>query len=138
MSENKPTSPVASLENCIFFNILYNFSLVSIIFLKYIGIIVLKSQLKWNFGYFLVIRVGKDLKSDGGPTRCSQRDRVQLRSSVFNGRPYCYSSVSFSLLLLRSSVSNGRPFCYSIVSFSLLLRSSVSNGRPFCYSIVSF
>ena len=43
-----------------------------------------------------------------------------LRSSVFNGRPYCYSSVSFSLLL-RSSVSNGRPYCYSSVSFSLLL-----------------
>jgi len=37
----------------------------------------------------------------------------------FNGRPYCYSSVSFSLL--RSSVSNGRPYCYSSVSFSLLL-----------------
>ena len=34
----------------------------------------------------------------------------------FNGRPYCYSSVSFSLL--RSSVSNGRPYCYSSVSFS--------------------
>ena len=29
-----------------------------------------------------------------------------------NGRPYCYSSVSFSLLLLRSSVSNGRPYCF--------------------------
>ena len=38
-----------------------------------------------------------------------------------NGRPYFYSSVSFSLLLLRSSVSNGRPYCYSSVSFSLLL-----------------
>ena len=35
-----------------------------------------------------------------------------LRSSVFNGRPYCYSSVSVSLLLLRSSVSNGRPYCF--------------------------
>ena len=55
-----------------------------------------------------------------------------------NGRPYCYSSVSFSLLLLRSSVSNGRPYCYSSVSFSLLLRSFVSNGRPYCYSFVSF
>ena len=39
-----------------------------------------------------------------------------------NGRPYCYSSVSFSLLLLllRSSVSNGRPYCFCLVSFSLL------------------
>ena len=59
-------------------------------------------------------------KSDGRPPRCSQRDRVQLRSSVFNGRPYCYSSVSFSLLL-RSSVFNGGPYCYSSVCFSLLL-----------------
>ena len=61
-----------------------------------------------------------------------------LRSSVSNGRPYCFRTELF-LLLLRSSVSNGRPYCYSIVSFSLLLlRSSVSNGRPYCYCIVSF
>ena len=40
----------------------------------------------------------------------------------FHGRPYCYSYVSFPLLLLlRSSVFNGRPYCYSSVSFSLLL-----------------
>ena len=46
---------------------------------------------------------------------------------------HCY----IIIILLRSSVSNGRPYCYSIVSFSLL-RSSVSNGRPYCYCIVSF
>ena len=28
----------------------------------------------------------------------------------FHGRPYCYSYVSFPLLLLRSSVSDGRPY----------------------------
>ena len=43
---------------------------------------------------------------------------VFIKVFRLNGRPYCYSSVSFSLLLLRSSVSNGRPYCYSSVSFS--------------------
>ena len=33
------------------------------------------------------------------------RRKTLLRSSVFNGRPYCYSSVSFSLLLLFFSYS---------------------------------
>ena len=34
-------------------------------------------------------------KSDGRPPRCSQRDRVQLRSSVINGRPYSDCTVYY-------------------------------------------
>ena len=64
---------------------------------------------------------------------------VIIKVFRLNGRPYCFSSVSFSLLL-RSSVSNRRSYCYSSVSFSLLLllRYSVSNGRPYCFGNVSF
>lgn len=53
---------------------------------------------------------------------------------VSNERPFCYSTVSFSLK--GSSVSNGRPYVFSWDSF--LLGSFVSYGRPFCYSIDSF
>lgn len=47
-----------------------------------------------------------------------------LMSSVSNGKPYYYCFVSLSLL--GSSVFTGRPSCYS----SGFLGSSVSNGKP--------
>ena len=52
---------------------------------------------------FISVKITSHLiqKFNGRPTRCSQRDLIQLLgSSVSNGRPFYYSIVSFSLLLL--------------------------------------
>ena len=58
-----------------------------------------------------------------------------LISPFFISLPLYLNIFNYLIKVFRS---NGRPYCYSFVSFSLLLRSSVSNGRSYCYPIVSF
>lgn len=59
---------------------------------------------------------------------------ILLKSSVFNGRPYFFSTVSnISMLFSTSSVLNRISYCFVQLHFF----HSLFNRRPYCFSIVS-